>query len=101
MKKEEEKLILKSAILEFGFDNQLNMLIEECSELIVECCKLKRGRDHNLNEEIADVLIMIEQIMMFIDADSVASIKEQKLIRLQQRVNDSISKRIINYKSNS
>lgn len=57
---------LKAIVSHYGVQNQLNILIEEMSELTKEICKFKRG-EYNLehiSEEIADVQIMINQIVM-------------------------------------
>lgn len=35
--------ILKDAITTYGEDKQIDMMIEECSELIQALCKYKRG----------------------------------------------------------
>lgn len=60
----------KEIINYYGFDNQMDQLIEECGELIVSIAKNKRYSfsdtciDHyeNLIEEIADVKNLIEQL---------------------------------------
>ena len=55
-------------ILEYyGFEKQQEMLIEECSELILSIQKVKRcggGVSDNFLEELGDVLIMIEQMIL-------------------------------------
>lgn len=60
----------KEIIDHYGFDNQLDQLMEECGELIVSIAKSKRYEsadvcvDHydNLIEELADVKNLIEQL---------------------------------------
>ena len=56
--------IYKKAIGKYGVAAQLDMVIEEMSELTKEICKIKRGKGNymNLVEEIADVEIMLEQL---------------------------------------
>lgn len=58
--------VLQNAIDTYGTDNQLMVAVEELSELQKEICKAFRGQfnEQNLIEEIADVLIMIEQVKM-------------------------------------
>ena len=55
-----------SEILEYyGFENQREILIEECAELIQSVSKAKRSGEKitdNFIEELADVSIMIEQM---------------------------------------
>jgi len=60
--------ICKEAIEKFGIDFQYDMLIEECSELIQACIKVKRGMTMvPLIEEIGDVENMIMQIKYIIE----------------------------------
>jgi NTP pyrophosphatase (non-canonical NTP hydrolase) len=57
-------LVLLEALKTWGEIAQLNMLIEEMSELTKEICKRSRGSD-NINEmidEVADVTIMLRQV---------------------------------------
>lgn len=85
MTQDEERQILKDAIDTFGIKNQLDMLQEECAELIVAISHYKRGRHGstiNLSEEIADVHIMMNQIILATPL-SVQFFKEQKLQRLK------------------
>lgn len=53
----------------YGLDPQLNMLQEECAELIQAVSKYKRANctDDHLAEEIADVYIMLEQIQYLLE----------------------------------
>lgn len=46
-----------------------------------------RGRETNVEEEIADVEIMLEQLRLMSDSSLVDKIKEEKLQRLEQRLN--------------
>lgn len=64
--------ILKRAIDTFGVEAQLNIVIEECSELIKEICKMKRGKYNRLRmaEEIADVEIMIRHLELMFGIDT-------------------------------
>ena len=86
----ENSSILNKAIKIYGVDAQLDMCIEEMSELTKEICKHKRGKNnHNqIVEEMADVHIMLEQleIMMNIDPEEIDSIKSLKLDRLNERL---------------
>ena len=49
----------------YGWNNQLKQLAEECSELSVESLHyIREGRGiERISEEIADVLIMVQQII--------------------------------------
>ena len=60
---------LEKAIEVYGKDMQLNVAIEELSELIKEICKNKRGNDNrdNIIEEMADCYIMLTQVRFIFD----------------------------------
>ena len=48
----------------YGLRNQLKQLAEECSELSVESLHyIRKGGTERLFEEMADVLIMIQQVI--------------------------------------
>lgn len=79
--------ILNRAIEHYGAENQENMCIEECAELIQAINKKHRSEPHNIPEEIADVEIMLEQLKIIncCRAD-VNTIKTQKILRLKERL---------------
>lgn len=84
-----DESIYWEAIAKFGIDNQLNVAIEEMSELTKEVCKNKRGfsNENHIAEEIADVEIMLEQLKLIFDCEiEVEDWKLQKLARLAKRV---------------
>ena len=58
--------VFAKAIELFGKDMQLNVAIEELSELAKEICKNKRGRDNRdaIIEEMADCYIVLEQMLI-------------------------------------
>lgn len=86
------KDVLKEAIQTFGVDAQLDMCIEEMSELQKEICKKKRGKDNReaIIEEIADVYIVLRQLEMMCDITlaEVAEMQMFKLERLKERIQD-------------
>ena len=53
----------------YGWSSQLRQLAEECSELSVESLHyIREGRGiERISEEIADVLIMVQQIIYLMD----------------------------------
>lgn len=86
--------------MEKSIDNygqvQLLMACEEMGELIQAISKMERLMDskeerkkykRHIVEEIADVQIMLDELMLYykIDKDDVAKMKEEKLERLQKR----------------
>ncbi len=75
----------------WGVDAQLNVAIEELSELIKEICKDKRGFGvpKQIAEEVADVEIMCEQLRFIYGLDdAVDEWKDYKLKRLEKRLED-------------
>lgn len=108
----EELKILQEAIDHYGKENQLDMAIEEMSELTKAICKYKRLKKSinsnsgsvnkrvveweryyvtlgDIKEEIADVLIMIEQLTMIFDCkERVSAIASKKIDRLKWRINN-------------
>lgn len=61
----------KDAIACYGKDSQIRMAIEEMSELTKELCKHFRGQTtvDDIASEIADVIIMLEQLVMLFDCE--------------------------------
>lgn len=87
---------LERAIKTYGADMQLNVAIEEFSELIKEICKFKRGEGDivHIIEEMADCYIMMNQIEIIFDikAKDIITVVEEKLSRLEKRLAESESK---------
>lgn len=83
---------LERAIETYGYDMQLNVAIEEFSELIKEICKFNRGNENidNITEEMADCYIMLEQLKIIFEIknSSIYSVMEQKLDRLKDRLDE-------------
>lgn len=86
-KKINKEKLYNSALDKFGAEHQIDMLIEECSELIQALIHHKRGRNtlNDVAKEIADVLIMIEQIEKIKKLEQ--ETEEQKYIKLQRLYN--------------
>ena len=85
----DERTILKTAIETFGAEMQEIVAIEECAELMQAISHKHRGREHNIPEEIADVLIMCEQLIIINDCrKEVERIRKKKIKRLFDRVFD-------------
>ena len=54
----------------YGWNNQLKQLAEECSELSVESShSARKGTTVKIIEEMADVMIMIEQVIYLAKID--------------------------------
>lgn len=82
--------IFEQAIETYGKDMQLNVAVEELSELIKEICKSKRGRDNreNIIEEMADCYIMLEQLEIIFDVKpaELCRVLDAKIERLENRL---------------
>lgn len=72
----------------YGFPAQAAMVVEECSELTNAICKFRRGRvgEDDIITEIADVMIMCEQLSNYFGKEKVELEKERKLERLKERL---------------
>lgn len=97
------KEILKKAIDTYGTHNQMLKCIEECSELsraisriLVELSSgdgfTTEESQKNLYEELADVWIMLEQMMMMFKCEDEVFIQQVKKIkRLKERLKNELS----------
>jgi NTP pyrophosphatase (non-canonical NTP hydrolase) len=83
--------IMLKALQKYGVDAQDDIAIEEMSELTKAIIKNRRYRNfetyENLCEELADVLIMMEQLLMSLDGDKVQGYINSKIERLEKRIN--------------
>lgn len=85
----DERKILGRAISFYGSEIQMVVAVEELSELQKELCKsLRQEPDvQHIAEEIADVQIMLEQMMMLYDChESVEVWRHSKVARLRDRL---------------
>lgn len=86
----EQKEVVTEAIRAWGFTAQTDIAIEEMSELTKAIIKDRRYSSSetfdNLCEEIADVMIMCEQLYMFTDPDRIQAFINKKLERLKERL---------------
>ena len=87
--------VLKDAISTYGISAQVDMAIEEMSELTKALCKERRSHllpecakaRANVIEEIADVAIMLEQLLIIFDKDNeIQKEVDYKIDRLEQRL---------------
>ena len=84
-----EHEICYAALEKWGPQKQTLKLFEEMAELQDALCKQMDGRDStsHVAEEIADVLVVMEQMMILHNCEhEVVEIRKQKLERLQRRV---------------
>jgi len=94
MNQADKVLLLKKAVDTWGQALQLIMVLEETSELQKEVCKIIRGdwsseRMDSLASEIADVSLMLEQLIFMTGTASKVKLEEDiKLERLNKRLNE-------------
>ena len=92
--------LYQEALELWGEDFQLDLAVEEASELIKAVCKLKRATAVEdralslsaLSDELADNIIMIEQLSYQYGLNELVSIQvQQKRERLQKRIAKKLS----------
>ena len=103
---EKQLSILEYALSKFGAFNQLDMAIEECAELIQAINKVKRAgivayhitkpnatmdiktamTYNNLCSEVADVKIMIAQLELMLNKETIQLSLDRKIERLETRL---------------
>ena len=82
----------------YTFGQQRAIFVEECAEAIQAVCKLERAKDGSLEayaekmndllSEVADVLIMAQQMRIFLGAERVDKEIERKLDRQLKRIEE-------------
>ena len=95
MKKELET-VYKRAVDVWGVDKQIDMAIEEMSELTKALLKVRRSvnkdantqteTNNNVCEEIADVENMINQMRYIFNSETIDKYKEDKLERTLEKI---------------
>jgi NTP pyrophosphatase (non-canonical NTP hydrolase) len=81
-----EKDLLKEALNTWGKESQIMCAVEECSEFITASSHLFRGRENNIEEEIADSIIMLLQMRELFDKSKIDIIMIQKQERMKMRL---------------
>jgi len=88
--------VLKQAVKHYGANAQIDKAIEEMSELTKALLKDRHGNgnhDTEVAEEIADVLIMVEQLIMIYDnEEEVDKHTNRKISRLTRRFPNGFGK---------
>lgn len=81
----------------YTYEQQREIFVEECAEAIQAAQKCKRAttdnyteRRGNLKEEVADVLIMAEQMRQYIGAKDIDKIIDTKLRRQIERIKEEV-----------
>jgi len=82
-----DKELMQMALKEWGSETQLDMVIEECAELIDAIQKWRRRRVDSLKvlEEAVDVELCLGQLKLMLDAPALfENVKRDKLERLEK-----------------
>lgn len=88
----EQKHVLQSAIDLFGTEKQLEMVVEECSELILAIQKYKRSKNdprilfEMVQQGAADVEILIKQLRLMFGDKNIDYWIWLKIDRLESRI---------------
>ena len=84
-KSNKDEVVFK-AIKTFGGDMQKIVAMEELAELQQALSKDIRGKEHNVEEEIADVTIMLWQLGVMYDKKKIEEWIDKKIERLEKRL---------------
>lgn len=79
----------------YGFTSQADMLTEEAAEFTVALNKLRRGHAdayEHIKEEVADVLVVAQQLRYLLGADEIDGIMCRKLERQVKRIEETEGK---------
>lgn len=82
---------LKQLAKYYGFTNQADMLVEESAEFTVARNKLRRGNTDaikQMEEELADVLVVALQLRHIIGEEHIDSIMNEKIDRQLERMKE-------------
>lgn len=80
--------LLILTISKYGMEKQKIKTSEEAAELIQAILKDVLGEPHNVEEEIADLEIMLAQMRLIYNQDTINGYIEAKLERLKRRINN-------------
>lgn len=78
---------LKKITEYFGIDNQIIKINEELAELTVE---IARDNYFGIQEELADVYVLLKQIQLYFDIDDeeIKSVSNEKIDRTLKRIKE-------------
>lgn len=84
---------LKTIADYYGLRTQMRQLIEEMAELTQVICKAERYdldtvREH-LVEEVADVEVVLEQVIYLLGDNRIEQIRAEKIARQKRRIEDA------------
>ncbi len=82
--------ILERVAKHYGFTPLLDMMMEECGEMIVAINHYKRQRvsAEELVEEFADIWIVLKQMGVLLDENAIANVIDYKLRSIEGVINE-------------
>lgn len=90
----EDKFLFEQFIKHWGIEAQINMLIEEMGELLTAINKYRRKPYWRtlkaLEGELADVQLMLEQVIFHYGLDKIRKIRDEKLKRTEIKLRKSV-----------
>ena len=78
--------LFEACFNKWGSSAQMLMAIEEMGELSQALARYLNHRENNLNEELADALLMLEQLQYLIGKDKIEAIQNKKMERIRERL---------------
>lgn len=83
-----QEYIMQQALDAWGEDRQLDMVIEECSELIKAILKYRRSEDkiaarQHIAEEHADVNIMLDQLAFMMEKHDISGVIPYRKLKFE------------------
>lgn len=80
-----EKLY-KACLDHWGNKAQMLMAVEEMGELNQAIAKYLNGREHNIEEELGDALLMLEQLQYLFGYKKIKKMQDKKIKRIKERL---------------
>ncbi len=82
--------LYRASLEKWGEAAQYDQAVEECAELIATLKHHRRGRvdDTAVADELADVYLMLGQLIFMIGEELVGEAVDRKIIRLRQHLSD-------------
>lgn len=85
MEKQQYSEIFQATLEKWGEEAQYDQTIEECAELIAALKHFKRGRvtEDHIIDELADVILMSQQLMFMFGEGRVSQAIDKKIYKLR------------------
>lgn len=86
----EYQSIYRATLAKWGEAAQYEQMVEECAELIAALKHFQRGKidRYQLIDELADVQLMVGQLIWMLGEDEVQAAMGKKLLKLQKLLDD-------------